>query len=168
MTTTVWLLISSLLRHLKYSVHESTAIKNTQLGFSSKRPDPPPQKRDYSCSKGNEHSRNIYHAKYKRWKTVEKQTKKILKYDVKYNWNILWNILIHHSIMGKKCVNTAFMHDEQLPEYTCSVTYLVTICELIFIQSYFHFKLCQGLIVESAWPAMMLSVFEKDIQKKEA
>lgn len=31
MTTTVWLLILSLLRHLQYSVHESTAVKTHSL-----------------------------------------------------------------------------------------------------------------------------------------
>lgn len=66
MTTTVWLLILNLLRHLTYSAHESTAIKTHSLASLQNAYDPLIQKRDYSCSKGNEHPRNIYHAKYKR------------------------------------------------------------------------------------------------------
>lgn len=58
------------------------------------------------------------------------------------------------------------MHDqnEQLLEYTYSVTYLIHICELICIQLYFHFKLCQSFIVDRVGPVMMLSVFEIKMQ----
>jgi len=72
-------------------------------------------------------------------------------------------------------IDPSFYHGKEVCEYCFNAWWTITrvhiFCYILTnhmwtIQSYFHFKLCQGLIVESAWPVMMLSVFEKDIQKK--
>lgn len=103
-TTTVWLLISSLLRHLTYSAHESTAIKTHSLASLQNALTLLHRKEIIFVQRVMSTPETFTMQSMKDEKQYRKTPSKILNIT-----ETLWNILIHHSIMGKKRVMTALL-----------------------------------------------------------